>query len=173
MFSLAMRSIRQRPGRFAATLLSAFLGATIIMMFNSLLDTAGAEGVDDVSSESLSTAAMVVGGYGSLLVFFAVASTLTVAVRQRSTEIDLLRSTGATPAQITRMIVGEAAVVGLVGSLLAIVPGMVGGRILLDMFQDSGQVADDVDHAFGTIALMSGIDITLLASVGAAFLAVR
>ncbi|MEO3763028.1 FtsX-like permease family protein [Streptomyces sp. B5E4] len=173
MFSLAMRSIRQRPGRFAATLLSAFLGATIIMMFNSLLDTAGAKGVDDVSSESLSTAAMVVGGYGSLLVFFAVASTLTVAVRQRTTEIDLLRSTGATPAQITRMIVGEAAAVGLVGSLLAIVPGMVGGRILLDMFQDSGQVAGDVDHAFGTIALMSGIDITLLASVGAAFLAVR
>jgi hypothetical protein len=44
MFALAMRSIRQRPGRFAATLLSAFLGAAIIMTFNSMHDTAGAHG---------------------------------------------------------------------------------------------------------------------------------
>jgi putative ABC transport system permease protein len=81
MFVLAMRSIRQRPGRFAATLLSAFLGAAIIMTFNSMHDTAGAKGVDSVSAETLSTSAGVVGGYGTLLVFFAVASTLTVNVR--------------------------------------------------------------------------------------------
>lgn len=173
MFSLALRSIRQRPGRLVATLLSAFLGAAIIMTFNSMHDTAGAQGVDDVSAESLTTAASVVGGYGTLLVFFAVASTLTVNVRQRGEEISLLRSTGATPAQIKRMVVGEAAVVALVGSLLAIGPAMLGGQALLGMFQDSGQVADSVDFSFGPIALMSGIDITLLASVGAAFLAVR
>ncbi|WP_274561100.1 ABC transporter permease [Streptomyces spiramyceticus] len=173
MFSLAMRSVRQRPGRFVATLLSAFLGAAIIMTFNSMHDTAGAKGVDDVSSESLTVAASVVGGYGTLLVFFAVASTLTVNVRQRSGEISLLRSTGATPAQIKRMIVGESAVVGLVGAVLAIGPAMLGGEALLGMFRDSGQVADSVEYAFGPIALMSGINTTLLASVGAAFLAVR
>ncbi|MCX4672794.1 FtsX-like permease family protein [Streptomyces sp. NBC_01381] len=173
MFSLALRSIRQRPGRLVATLLSAFLGAAIIMTFNSMHDTAAAQGVDEVSAESLTTAASVVGGYGTLLVFFAVASTLTVNVRQRAEEISLLRSTGATPAQIKRMVVGEAAVVALVGSLLAIGPAMLGGQALLGMFQDSGQVADGVDFSFGPIALMSGIDITLLASVGAAFLAVR
>ncbi|MEV6103261.1 FtsX-like permease family protein [Streptomyces sp. NPDC051940] len=173
MFALALRSIRQRPGRFTATLLSAFLGAAIIMTFNSLYDTASAPGVDDVSAESLSTAAMVVGGYGTLLVFFAVASTLTVAVRQRSAEMELLRRTGATPAQLKRMVVGEAAVVALVGAALAIVPAMLGGRLLVELFQDSGQVADSVEYSFGPIALMSGVDTTLLASVGAAFLAVR
>ncbi|WP_329119255.1 FtsX-like permease family protein [Streptomyces sp. NBC_01465] len=173
MFTLALRSIRLRPGRFAATLLSAFLGAAIIMTFNSMHDTAGGAGVDSVSSESLSTAASVVGGYGSLLVFFAVASTLTVNVRQRSSEIALLRSTGATPAQIKRMVVGEAAAVGLVGALLAIGPAMLAGRALLGMFQDSGQVAKSVQYSFGPIALSSGISIALIASVGAAFLAVR
>ncbi|MFC9059237.1 FtsX-like permease family protein, partial [Streptomyces sp. NPDC057074] len=40
-------------------------------------------------------------------------------------------------------------------------------------FQDSGQVAHSVDYSFGPIALMSGVDITLLAAAGAAFLAVR
>lgn len=173
MLTLAMRSVRQRPGRFAATLLSAFLGAAIIMTFNSMHDTAGAPGVDSVSANTLSTAAGVVGGYGTLLVFFAVASTLTVNVRQRSAEIELLRCSGATPAQIKRMIVGESVAVALVGALLAIGPAVLGGRALLDVFRDSGQVAESVDHSFGPIALYSGLGITVLAAAGAAFLAVR
>ncbi|MEV8392417.1 MULTISPECIES: ABC transporter permease [unclassified Streptomyces] len=173
MFSLALRSIAARPGRFLATLLSAFLGAGIIMAFHSMHDTAGAGDVDSTSAETLGLVASVVGGYGALLVFFAVASTLTVNVRQRGTEIALLRSTGATPAQITRMIVGESAAVALAGAVLAIGPAMLGGRALLSVFQDTGQVADGVDHAFGPIALGSGLGITLLAATGAAFLAVR
>ncbi|MFJ8882837.1 FtsX-like permease family protein [Streptomyces sp. NPDC102402] len=173
MLFLAVRSVRKRPGRFLATLLSAFLGAVIIMTFSSLHDTAAAPGVDKVSSESMTISASVVGGYGSLLVFFAIASTLTVGVRQRSEEIHLLRCTGATPAQITRMVVGESAVVALVGAVLAIGPALLGGRLLLDLFKDSGQVAPGVDPAFGAMALGSGFGIAFLASVGAAFLAVR
>ncbi|MCC8451797.1 MULTISPECIES: FtsX-like permease family protein [Streptomyces] len=173
MLVLALRSIRRRPGRFVATLLSAFLGAAIIMTFNSMHDTAGQAGVDSVSSQTLGTAAGVVGGYGTLLVFFAVASTLTVNVRQRTAELELLRCSGATPAQIKRMVVGEAVAVALVGAALAVGPAMLGGRALLDMFQDSGQVAGSVEYSFGPIALLSGVDITLLASAGAAFLAVR
>ncbi|MET8827177.1 FtsX-like permease family protein [Streptomyces sp. NPDC004610] len=173
MLVLALRSIRHRPGRFLATLLSAFLGATVIMTFNSLHDTAGRPGVDTVSSETLTTAASVVGGYGSLLVFFAVASTLTVNVRQRSAELELLRCSGATLGQLKRMVVGEAVAVALVGAVLAIGPGMLGGRALLAVFRDSGQVAGSVDPSFGPIALFSGLGITLLASAGAAFLAVR
>lgn len=173
MFVLALRSIRRRPGRFLATLLSAFLGAAIIMTFNSMHDTAAGSGVDSVSSNTLTTAASVVGGYGSLLVFFAVASTLTVNVRQRAAELELLRCSGATPAQLKRMVVGEALAVALVGAALAIGPAMLGGRALLEVFQDSGQVAESVDYSFGPIALLTGVDITLVAAVGAAFLAVR
>ncbi|MEV0634825.1 FtsX-like permease family protein [Streptomyces sp. NPDC050619] len=173
MFVLAMRSIRQRPGRFLATLLSAFLGAAIIMTFNSMHDTAAQDGVDSVSAETLSISATVVGGYGTLLVFFAIASTLTVNVRQRAAELELLRCSGATPAQTKRMVVGEAVAVSLVGTALAIGPAMLGGQALLAVFHDSGQVARSVDHAFGPFALMSGVGVTLLAAAGAAFLAVR
>jgi len=173
MFFLALRSVRKRPGRFLATLLSAFLGAVIIMTFGSLHDTAAAPGVDEVSSETMTVAASVVGGYGALLVFFAIASTLTVAVRLRTEEIGLLRCTGATPGQITRMVVGESAVVALAGTVLAIGPAVLGARLLLGLFQDSGQVARQVDPAFGAAALGSGFGVALLASVGAAFLAVR
>ncbi|MEV4452384.1 MULTISPECIES: FtsX-like permease family protein [Streptomyces] len=173
MFALALCSLRQRPGRATATLLSAFLGAAVVMTFNSLHDTAARPGVDSVSAESLSTAAGVVGGYGTLLVFFAIASTLTVNVRQRGAEMELLRCSGATPAQIRRMVVGEAVAIALVGAVLAIGPAMLGGRALLGVFQDSGQVARSVDHSFGPVALGSGIGITVSAAAGAAFLAVR
>ncbi|KDQ68772.1 FtsX-like permease family protein [Streptomyces sp. NTK 937] len=173
MFFLALRSVRQRPGRFAATLLSAFLGAVIIMTFSSLFDTAAAPGTDDASAESLTLSASVVGGYGSLLVFFAIASTLTVNVRQRASETHLLRCTGATPAQITRMVVGEAVVVATVATLAAVGPAVLGGRVLVGLFQDSGQVSERVDPVFGPVALGSGAGIVLLATAGAAFLAVR
>lgn len=173
MFALAMRSVRQRPGRFVATLIAALLGAVITMMFSSLLDTGGAAGVDSKSAEVLNTSGGVVGGYSSLLVFFAVASTLTVNVRQRDEEIKLLRSTGATPAQIKRMVVGEAAMIAVVAVVLAVGPAMLAGRALLKMFQNSDQVVDSVDYVFGPMALTTGIAITLIASMGAAFLAVR
>ncbi|MGV9291396.1 FtsX-like permease family protein [Streptomyces sp. NPDC003719] len=173
MFALSLRSVRRRPGRFLATLLSTFLGAAVVMTFNSMHDTAAGAGVDPVSADTLGLTAGVVGGYGTLLVFFAVASTLTVNVRQRVAELELLRCSGATPAQIGRMVVGEAVAVALAGTALAVGPAVLGGRALLGMFQDSGQVADSVDAAFGPVALGSGVAITLLASAGAAFLAVR
>ncbi|AKZ59757.1 putative transmembrane transport protein [Streptomyces ambofaciens ATCC 23877] len=173
MFVLALRSIRRRPGRFLATLLSAFLGAAVVMTFQSMHDTAGRDGVDPVSADTLGTAAAVVGGYGTLLVFFAVASTLTVNVRQRAAELELLRCSGATPAQLGRMVVGEAVAVALVGAVAAIGPAMLGGRALLGMFQDGGQVARSVAYSFGPVALLSGVAVTLLASAGAALLAVR
>ncbi|CAL9281614.1 FtsX-like permease family protein [Streptomyces sp. SudanB66_2053] len=173
MLVLALRSVRQRPGRFLATLLSAFLGAAIVMAFNSMHDTAGAPGVDAVSSETLRTAAGVVGGYGTLLVFFAVASALTVNVRQRAAELELLRCSGATPGQLKRMVVGEAVAVALVGTAAAVLPAVLGGRLLVELFQDTGQVDRSVDHSFGAVALSSGAVVTLVASAGAALLAVR
>ncbi|MFI8202851.1 FtsX-like permease family protein [Streptomyces sp. NPDC085937] len=173
MLLLALRSVRQRPGRFLATLLSAFLGAAIVMTFNSMHDTAGQPGVDPVSSETLRTAAGVVGGYGTLLVFFAVASALTVNVRQRAAELELLRCSGATPGQLRGMVVGEAVAVALVGAAAATLPAVLGGRLLLEVFQDTGQVAGSVEHSFGAVALASGVGITLVASAGAALLALR
>lgn len=173
MFALAIRSVRQRPGRFLATLLAAFLGAAVTMTFNSMHDTAAGVTGGSSDTESLRIVGGVVGGYGSLLVFFAIASTLTVNVRQREKEIELLRRTGATPAQITRMVVGESAVVAFAGMLLAIWPATLGGRALLEMLQGDGQVSRTVDYVFGPIALTAGVGITLVAAGGAAFLAVH
>ncbi|UGQ14654.1 FtsX-like permease family protein [Yinghuangia sp. ASG 101] len=173
MFALALRSLRHRIGGFAASFLAMFLGATVLMAFASMLDTAGGEGVDSTSEETLTTMGTVVGFWGLLLVVFAVSSTLTLSVRQRSAEMALLRSVGATPGQVTRLIVGETAVLAVVAAVLAIVPAMLGGRLLLHLLGSTDQVASDVSFAFGPIALAMGMTITFVAATLAALLTAR
>src|SRR5690242_7351779 len=120
MFALALRSLRYRVGAFAASFLNVFLGAAILMAFASLFDTAGGAGVSTVDRKSMTTMAWVIGGWGALIVAFGVAATLSLAVRQRATEMALLKSLGATPGQIGRLVVGEAAVVSAVAAVAAI-----------------------------------------------------
>lgn len=173
MLGLALRSLRFRAGAFAAGFLSVFLGATILMSFASMLDTAAGPGTNTTDEETLTTMATVVGGWGLLLVVFAVSSTLSLSVRQRAREMALLKSVGATPAQVGRMIVGEAAVVAVVASALAIPAAVLGGRGLLAVLQETDQVSGGVGYAFGPAGLSLGLGITLSASLAGAVLSAR
>ncbi|WP_433178518.1 FtsX-like permease family protein [Actinoallomurus sp. CA-150999] len=173
MFALALRSLRRRAGAFTATFLAIFLGATILMAFASLLDTSLGEGVSSANRETLVTMANVVGGWGLLIVIFAVASTLTLSVRQRGTELALLKSIGATPAQIRRMIVGEAAVVAVIAAASAIPLALLAGHGLFAMLVHTHQLAPNVEYVFGPIALSMGLGITFVAATAAATLAAR
>lgn len=55
---------------------------------------------------------------GLFVTIFVVGATLALATAQRRREIGLLRTIGAHPRQIRSMILGEAAVVGLVGAIV-------------------------------------------------------
>ncbi|MDX2227571.1 MAG: FtsX-like permease family protein [Verrucomicrobiae bacterium] len=61
-----------------------------------------------------------------LVSILAIFQTLTVLVTERARHIGILRATGATRGQIRRIIYGEAAFIGLLGSVL----GLAGGFIL-------------------------------------------
>ena len=165
MTRLALSGLRHRTGAFVATFLSATLGAAILMTFASLLDTAGAAGVDDRSAEGLVTTASVAGGWCLLIVVFAVGSTMTLSVRQRDLEIGVLRRAGATGAQIRRMIIGEAVLVSLLAAAVAVPVGALLGGVLLGLLRDTGQVATSIDHRFGPMALSIGFGVTVLGSV--------
>jgi len=121
------------------------------MAFASLLDTA--RSADAASTTSLDTTATVGGGWCLVIVVFAVASTLSLAVRQRADQITLLHRVGATRRQLRRMIVGEAAAVALIASTIAIPAGLILGRVLLQLLHNTGQAAESVEYAFGPIAL--------------------
>ncbi|GGS81542.1 transporter [Planobispora rosea] len=173
MFVLALRSLSGRASGFLASFLAMFLGAVILMAFGSLFDTAGEPGVDPAAQEMLTTLAAVVGGWGLILVTFAVTSTLGLSVRQRAAEMALLRSIGATPRQITRMIVSEAAVLALAAAFLAIVPAGAAGRMLVAWLTGSGQISGDVHHQFGGFAIHLGFGVTIAAALVAATVGAR
>jgi predicted lysophospholipase L1 biosynthesis ABC-type transport system permease subunit len=173
MFALALTSLRSRLGGFAASFLAVFLGATILMAFASMLDTRAGDGVDATSKDTLFIVATVVGGWGLVIVAFAVASMLTLSVRQRGREVALLKSVGATPAQVGRLIVGEAGLVAIVAATAAIAPAMLAGRLLLELLQETGQVAPAVSYGFGPIAIAVGLGITFFAATIAALVAAR
>jgi hypothetical protein len=169
MLRLALATLRYRTGGFAASFTAVFVGATIVMGFAALLDTSlGATGE---SRKTLITIASVVGGWGLILVVFAVASTLTLSIRQRGAEMALLKNVGATPAQISRMIVGETILVTLAGAALAILPAAFAGRLLLTVLASTHQVAAGVAYRFGPVAAGIGLGITLTAATIAAILA--
>lgn len=173
MFNLALRSLKYRATSFAASFLSMFLGALIVMAFASMLDTSRGASVDATTEETLVTMATVAGGWCLLIVVFAVVSTLTLAVRQRGEEMALLKSVGATPAQIGRLIVGEAAIVAILAALAAILPAMLAGRIVFELLKDTDQVAPGVAYSFGPIAIGMGFGVTIVAGTIAAFVTAR
>ena len=164
MFDLALRSVRYRTAGFLASFIALFLGATIVMAFASMIETGTGDGVSATSRETLVTMASVVGGFGLITVVFAVTSTLTLSVRQRSAEMAVLKNVGATPVQVGRMIVGEAAIIALAAGLLAILPAMLGGRLLLEMLAATDQVAGDVRYRFGPVTLGLGLGIGVVAA---------
>lgn len=170
---LARASVRHRRGGFLAGFLSVFLGAAILMAFASMLDTAGAPRVHGTDRTTLTIMAMVVGGWGAIVVASAVGTTLAVASRQRAAELALLRSLGATPGQAVRLVVGEVALVGAAGALLAIPFGYGGGYGLLRILQDTDQVHHGIGYRFGTAALAVGAGGCLLAALAAAWITAR
>jgi putative ABC transport system permease protein len=67
---------------------------------------------------------------GLFTTVFVVASMLVLATGMRRREIGLLRTIGAAPQQVKRMIIGEAAVVGLLGSIAGCVAGVAAAPVL-------------------------------------------
>ncbi len=100
MSMLALASLRHRRTAFTATFLSALLGAALIGAFATLAQTATGAGVSDADAETLTIMGIVVGGWGSLIVLFSVASLIlgigfcfyTGAVE--AWLVDALRATG-------------------------------------------------------------------------------
>ncbi|MFI7119068.1 FtsX-like permease family protein [Amycolatopsis sp. NPDC049868] len=168
---LAFSSLRRRPAGFIASFVALFFGATILMTFASLLDTRTAAGPE--AAKTLLIMASVVGGWGLVIVLFATLSTLSLLIRQRAPEMALLKSAGATPSQIGRMIVGEAAVVAVLATATAVAPSVFAGRWLVTLLGDTGRIPAGLEARFGLIAVSMGTGITLLAALVAATLAAR
>jgi putative ABC transport system permease protein len=113
-----------------------------------------------------------------LLVFAAIAlfvgafiifNTFSIIVAQRSRELALLRTLGASRRQVMVSVVTEAAVVGLLASLIGVVFGIgiaAGLRALLDVFGiDLPATALQLRPRTLVVALVVGLVVTVIAAI--------
>ncbi|MBY8867020.1 ABC transporter permease [Streptomyces sennicomposti] len=78
------------------------------------------------------------GGVSAFVSVFVVASTFAFAVAQRRREFGLLRTVGATPGQLRRMVVAEALGVGVLASAAGCLLGSYGAPLLAARVVEAG-----------------------------------
>ncbi len=130
------------------------------------------EGVRDITAGL--ELAFSIGGAGALVVgLFLVYNALSVSVAERRHDIGILRSVGATRGQIASLFVAEAALLGLIGSLLAIPVGYglaalgIGpmSRIVSDVFVPLDSMSIQLSWRLMLSAIISGVLTTILAAL--------
>lgn len=118
MLRTALATLRFRWASFAGAALALVLGSAVAAMMITTLVAASVTPPNGDPGQLSSAQAMA--GISTLLgvsvAVFVVAGTFAFATEQRRREIGLLRAVGATPRQVRRMIIAEAALVGLLAS---------------------------------------------------------
>jgi putative ABC transport system permease protein len=114
-------------------------------------------------------------GFAGIALFvsaFFINNTFSIVVGQRTRQLALLRSLGASPAQITRSVVGEALVVGLLASVVGIAFGAVIAVALQALLEGAGfgLPQQGLVLAGRTIAaaFIVGVGVTLASSIAPA-----
>ena len=110
-----------------------------------------------------------------LVGFFGITNTLTMNVLERRRELGMLRAVGMSQEQILRMVLAEAALMGLVGAVMGLVLGAVLARIfMLAMTTMSGyRLAWVFPLEKVVLALLIGILTALVAALLPALRATR
>ncbi|MCC2307789.1 ABC transporter permease [Cellulomonas chengniuliangii] len=137
-------------------------------------DAMRVESRDDVASQIgfISTFLLVFAGIALFVGGFIIANTFAMSVRQRMREFALLRAVGASPTQVLSSILLQAAVVGVVGSLIGVAGG-VGLVSLLKVGFESMGMSLVGDIPLDTSTVVMSVVIGAVVSVGAAFLPAR
>jgi putative ABC transport system permease protein len=135
----------------------------------SLADAAGAIGAS-IDRRALLFAALA--AVALLVAALGIVNTLAMNVLERVRELAVLRATGLTRRQTWRLIVLEAAILGLVGALLGVLAGLATGAVLVQLAGGAG-VPYQAPWAAAAAALGGGIVLAVVAALYPAHLASR
>ena len=107
-----------------------------------------------------------------LVAALGIVNTLAMNVLERVRELALLRATGLTRRQAWRLVVLEAAILGLVGALLGALAGLATGAVLIQLAGGNG-VPYQAPWAAAAAALGGGMVLAVVAAIYPARLASR
>jgi putative ABC transport system permease protein len=171
-------SLSARPGVSQEQLRSAVAGV-LPPNAEAITGTAFADENRAQIGQLLGFINIFLGAFAGVSLFvgmFIIFNTFSMLVAQRTRELALLRAVGAGRGQVLRMVLGEAAVVGLVGALVGIGVGIGLAALLLAFF---GTVGLDLSGGLPVlprtivVSLLVGVVVTVLAAVLPAVRAAR
>ncbi|MBZ6211200.1 ABC transporter permease [Streptomyces olivaceus] len=120
------------------------------------------------SMDSLKQTLLVAAGISLFVGTFLIANTFTMLVAQRTKELALMRAVGASRRQVTRSVLFEAFVVGMIAAVTGLVAGVGIGAGLRSLMNSFGANFADgpLVVSSGTVvaALAVGVLITMLAA---------
>lgn len=163
MSRLAVLTLRERLFVLIGSLAALTLGSTLTIAAVGVMTAAQAAGQTGraAGGQVLAAAAgeyllglmtMVVG----FVAVFVVAATASFAAALRRRELALLRAVGATPGQIRRLVLREAALLALVGGAVGAFAAPVTARILVAWLSARGMVPGGLHLAIKPIAVPFG-----------------
>ncbi len=112
----------------------------------------------------------MIGGISLLVAAMMIVNTLVMAVLERTREIGLLKSLGASNRDVMRLFLTEAAVIGLLGGIAGLLLGKVVAEVTNALanfqFQRVGEVSVDL-VAFPFWLIFGGLAFAMLVSLAA------
>jgi putative ABC transport system permease protein len=125
----------------------------------------------------LQTGLLVFAGIAVFVGAFVIYNTFSITVAQRTRELALLRTLGATRRQVLRSIVLEALVVGFVAAVLGLLFGLVIAQGLQALFKAVGADLPETGSVIKSrtivVALLVGTVVTVIASLAPALRSTR
>ncbi len=175
MWSISLQTVRERWSLFVGAVLSVALGVALVQSSSVLLVAAGnthpAPGATPGERRALRSAAEGVTSLmgisitlGLFLTVFIIGSTLAYTVVERRRELALLRLSGASRRQVRRLLVGEGVIVGVVGTGLGTLLGVIATAVQLRLVHHAGLDATVLDVRFPSWILL----VDLAAGLGSA-----
>ncbi|WP_111768177.1 FtsX-like permease family protein [Nakamurella deserti] len=123
-------------------------------------------------TETLTAVLLAFAAIAGLVAAFVIANTFTILVTQRQRQLALLRCVGASGQQVRRSLIIEAALVGVIGSLLGVAVGIGIGAVGLGV-ADIALGSLTVPPVGMAVAFVIGTVVTVLAALVPASRAMR
>ena len=150
-------------GRIGAT-----LPADLEAVTGEALQDEQAQQIDEALS-FISIGLLAFAGVAIFVGGFIIQNTFRIIVAQRTRELALLRAIGATARQVTTMVVAEALIVGLVGSVVGILLGLAMALAIRALFNVVGfglpAATLSLQPRTILIGLIVGLGLTLFSSI--------
>ena len=125
---------------------------------------AAEQSTEDTISTFIGTPLLIFAFISLFVGSFLIINTFNILVAQRTRELALLRALGATRAQVLRSVLIEAALTGLVASILGFAVGILIAKALLSVFGSASTAGITLLPRTFIVAVLVGTIVTVIAA---------